>query len=58
MKLARIPLPETTKYLCRNILIHVKTLFGKTIEINPTPLSTIEEVKLMIQVIEGISPDQ
>lgn len=40
------------------ILVYVKTLTGKTIECNVLSTYTIEELKDVIQSIEGIPPDQ
>ena len=38
--------------------VYVKTLTGKTIEIETTMSASIEELKEMIQDAEGIPPDQ
>ena len=53
-------LPEENEYLEKlpNILINVKTLTGKTIELYIKQNYTIDNLKLLLQDKEGIPPDQ
>jgi hypothetical protein len=51
----RIPVP---KYKGSTILIYVKTLTGKTIELVLNVNSTLEILKELIQDQKGIPPDQ
>ena len=39
-------------------LIYVKTLTGKTVEIDTSLSITVEDLKVLIQEAEGIPPDQ
>jgi hypothetical protein len=57
--------PEVTLGMCRGTSVadlstrlFVKTLTGKTVELEVTPPTTIEDVKILVQNKEGIPPDQ
>ena len=57
MEFVQIPLNKVLPKATGEMLIIVKTLTGKQIELNVSPSSAIEDIKELIDFIEGIPPD-
>ena len=57
MVVKRIPLTINSKFSKGEISVNVKTLTGKTIEISVGSMTSVVDVKLMIEEQEGIPID-
>ena len=58
MEFVQIPLNKVLPKATGEMLIIVKTLTGKRIVLNVSPSSAIEDIKELIDFVEGIPPDQ
>ena len=57
MEFVQIPLNKVLPKATGDMLIIVKTLTDKQIELKVSPSSAIEDIKELIEYVEGIPPD-
>ena len=57
MEFVQIPLNKVLPKATGEMQIIVKTLTGKDIVLNVSPSSAIEDIKELIDFVEGIPPD-